>query len=416
MERRKKLIGKNGLIFFISLSFMFTLLSVGYESNAEAKKPVKIAWVMSLTGPASALCNDLTRPAQLAVEQINEAGGILGGRKVELLIYDDKLDPAQTANVVKKAIYRDKVDAVAGFIDAGLASVALPIVKKAGLPFISVICHGREIGNRPGEYGVLNAHMTAPGIIAAEATMMQKMVKGPIKVVAMGPETPFLYLMFDSLRAWSARPDVQIEVLNYIGYPIGSPDISAQVLKAGGYNPDVIWSMDWTEPSIIQSLKVLKEIGYKGKFFGVHHRLEQNLIDHGGKLMEGTYWSSVWDPAFIDPKSLGHSQEASEFLKALNDKFPGKAVNAGSPMPYSAIMMILKAMDKAGSVSDLKKIHQALNEINFVAPTGQRLKVEECGLIMWDYLYLTQVQNGKAVVIDRTPYRSFSETYITGLK
>ena len=96
--------------------------------------------------------------------------------------------------------------------------------------------------------------------------------------------------------------------------------------------------------------------------------------------------------------------------------FPGKAVNAGSPMPYSAIMMILKAMDKAGSVSDLKKIHRAFNEVNFVAPTGHRIKVEDCGLIMWENLYLTQVQNGIAVAIDKTPYKSFSETYITGLK
>jgi len=416
MERRKNLVGKIGLIVFISLSLVFALMSIGHHCYAEAKEPVKIGFVMSFTGPASAICNDLTRPAQLAVKQINEAGGILGGRKVELLLYDDKLDPAQTANVVKKAIFRDKVDAVAGFIDAGLASVALPIVKKAGLPFISVICHGREIGNRPGEYGVLNAHMTAPGIIAAEATMMQRIAKGPIKAVAMGPETPFLYLMFDSIKAWSARSDVQIKVLDYIAYPIGSPDISAQILKAGSYNPDVIWSMDWTEPTILQSLKVLKEMGYKGQYYGVHHRLEQNLIDHSGQLMEGTYWSTVWDSTFVDPKSMGYSEEAVLFLKALDDMFPGKAVNAGSPMPYSAVMMILKAIDKAGSVSDLKKIHKAFNEVNFVAPTGHRIKVEDSGLIIWENLYLTQVQNGKAVAIDKAPYKSFSETYITGLK
>ena len=308
------------------------------------------------------------------------------------------------------------MDAVAGFIDAGLLSVALPIVKKAGLPFVSVIGHGNEIANRPGEYGVLNAHMTAPGIIAAEATMMQKLIKGPVKVVAMGPETPFLYLMFDSLKAWSARSDVEIEVLDYIAYPIGSPDISAQILKAGGYNPDVIWSADWTEPTIIQSLKVLKEMGYKGKYFGVHHRIEQNLIDHGGKLLEDTYWSTVWAPTLADPASKNYSQEASQFLNALEKEYPGKAINSGSPMPYSAIKMLLLAMDKADSISDLKKIHQAYNELNFIAPTGHKLTVENCGLIEWEDLYLSQVQKGKIVVIDKVPYKSFSETYITGLK
>ncbi|MCK5702254.1 MAG: hypothetical protein KAI29_13910, partial [Cyclobacteriaceae bacterium] len=129
-----------------------------------------------------------------------------------------------------------------------------------------------------------------------------------------------------------------------------------------------------------------------------------------------TYWSTVWAPSLADQASKNYSQESSQFLNALEKEYPGKAINSGSPMPYSAIKMLLLAMDKADSISDLKKIHQAYNELNFIAPTGNKLTVENCGLIEWEDLYLSQVQKGKIVVIDKVPYKSFSETYITGLK
>src|SRR5512146_2767138 len=96
----KKWIGVLAIGFFSFGAFF----SAGW-----AAEPVKIGVGLPLTGPLAFLGNEFLKGSQLAAEEINKAGGILGGRKIELVVRDHKGIPAEAVTLAKRLIAEDKV-------------------------------------------------------------------------------------------------------------------------------------------------------------------------------------------------------------------------------------------------------------------------------------------------------------------
>src|SRR5437773_2207842 len=82
--------------------------------TAIAAEPVKIGMVMPFSGPAAAYGLEARQGAELAVEEINASGGILGGRQLQLVFEDDKGTPQGAVGATQKQISVNKVDAVLG--------------------------------------------------------------------------------------------------------------------------------------------------------------------------------------------------------------------------------------------------------------------------------------------------------------
>src|SRR6201994_568144 len=78
---------------------------------------IKIGFPVPLTGPYGAEAQDQVRAAQVAIAQFNDAGG-LNGRKAELLVRDDKLNPGEAATRTLELIEKDKVDFIVGSLSA----------------------------------------------------------------------------------------------------------------------------------------------------------------------------------------------------------------------------------------------------------------------------------------------------------
>ncbi|MBI2017038.1 MAG: ABC transporter substrate-binding protein, partial [Candidatus Rokubacteria bacterium] len=85
--------------------------------RAQSRDPIRIGFPLPLTGPFAAIANDMQQGAQLAVDELNAKGGILG-RKVELLIRDDQLKPQVGAQRTQELIEKEKCQ----FIVGGLAA------------------------------------------------------------------------------------------------------------------------------------------------------------------------------------------------------------------------------------------------------------------------------------------------------
>src|SRR5580704_2974030 len=80
---------------------------------------IKIGFPVPLTGPYGAEAQDQVRAAQLAIDEFNEAGGF-NGRKAELLVRDDKLNPGEAATRALELIEHDKVNFVVGSLSASV--------------------------------------------------------------------------------------------------------------------------------------------------------------------------------------------------------------------------------------------------------------------------------------------------------
>src|SRR5438132_14402577 len=104
--------------------------------GAGAAEPIKIGSVLSVTGPAAFLGDPELKTLQTYLEKINAEGGVLG-RKLELVHYDDGSESNKANSFAKRLIESDKVDVIIGGTTTGATMATVPLVEKAGVPFIS---------------------------------------------------------------------------------------------------------------------------------------------------------------------------------------------------------------------------------------------------------------------------------------
>ncbi|HEX7212995.1 MAG TPA: ABC transporter substrate-binding protein, partial [Methylomirabilota bacterium] len=94
-------------------------------SSAHAQDAVKIGVIEPLSGPVAASGNYVRMGAEIARDWINAKGGVLG-RKIDLLIEDNKSDPKEAATAAEKLIVRDKVPVIMGAWGSSMTLAAMP--------------------------------------------------------------------------------------------------------------------------------------------------------------------------------------------------------------------------------------------------------------------------------------------------
>ena len=116
------------------LSSLFAGLALACASGlALAQNTIKVGWLSSLTGPLSSAAIAENQGVQLAVDEINAAGGI-GGRKIELLTRDTSGDPTKAVNLAQQLAFSEKVHFIIGPVNSGEGLATTPIIARAGVP------------------------------------------------------------------------------------------------------------------------------------------------------------------------------------------------------------------------------------------------------------------------------------------
>ena len=115
------------------VSALAVIMAIGGASAAET---IKIGSFLAVTGGASFLGDPEKKTMEMYVDQLNANGGI-GGRQIELVLYDSGGDAKKAAGFVKRLIDDDKVDIILGGTTTGETMAVIPLVEKAGIPFIS---------------------------------------------------------------------------------------------------------------------------------------------------------------------------------------------------------------------------------------------------------------------------------------
>ncbi len=98
-----------------------------------ANEPIKIGYLPALTGPSSSTGVGINRGSELAVKEINDAGGI-NGRKIELIVRDTQSDPTKAVNGAAELTKRQKVSIVWGPLNSGESLAAVPLVARDKVP------------------------------------------------------------------------------------------------------------------------------------------------------------------------------------------------------------------------------------------------------------------------------------------
>ncbi len=212
-------------------------LGVPTVLRAQNREPIRVGFPLPLTGPFSALANDLQRGATLAVEEVNARGGVLG-RRMEVLFRDDQLKPAVGAQRTKELIENEKVQFVVGGLAAHVQMAINEQTKKSRVLFISV-SQSDEISARP-DTSPLTFHEALNPTITCRAV-------GSWVAQNLGTKWWIVYADY----AWGKQCNaVLTDVLAKHGgtllgatpYPLGNAEFVAHLPKIQAAKPDVLLS------------------------------------------------------------------------------------------------------------------------------------------------------------------------------
>ena len=128
MTRRRALMMPAGL----------ALGSLATTEAARAAEPIRIGLVAALSGQSAKSGEGITRGLTIAIDEINGRGGLLGGRKLELIRRDDESNPSKGQAVARELIDRDGVAALIGGIDSPVSLAIVPVANAARVPFMGV--------------------------------------------------------------------------------------------------------------------------------------------------------------------------------------------------------------------------------------------------------------------------------------
>src|SRR6476661_5000464 len=113
--------------------------------TAFAADPVKIGHIAALSGASAQSGEAITRGVALAIDEINDKGGLLGGRKLELIQRDDESVPPKGVIAARELISKEKIVALFGGIDTPVALACVPVVNKEKVPYMAVWAAGTGI-------------------------------------------------------------------------------------------------------------------------------------------------------------------------------------------------------------------------------------------------------------------------------
>jgi len=112
---------------------------------AQAAEPIKIGLITALSGQSALAGEAISRGMQVAIDEINAKGGLLGGRKLELVRRDDEANPAKGVTAARELIYKEKVAAIFGGLDTPVSMAIVPLVNQAKMPFMGPWAAGTPI-------------------------------------------------------------------------------------------------------------------------------------------------------------------------------------------------------------------------------------------------------------------------------
>jgi branched-chain amino acid transport system substrate-binding protein len=250
--------------------------------SALAAQTVKIGVLAPLTGFAAADGQEIQNVLKLAVEQVNQQGGLLG-QKVELVIYDDRADAKEATALARKLIEQDQIKAfVAGSYSMPTRAVA-PMFQEEHIPLVAAYAVHPDV-TAAGEYCFRNGFL-GPVEGRSAAYTCVKLLKGK-RIALLSSDNDFGRTLAIGFKEFMKTKAGGAELVSEQTYPMSEKDFNPYLAKIKEAKPDVVFSGGYyfqTGPMIKQA----REMGLTAKFVGEEGSDSQEFINIGGPSAEG---------------------------------------------------------------------------------------------------------------------------------
>lgn len=324
------------------------------EEASDSSGPIKIATVLPLTSPVSAQAELLRNGYQMAIDEANEKGELPDGRKIELVVEDDKFDPAQAKQLTRQQIGKGGVTAILGSFGSATSLTQSEEAESAGIPGVYPFASVSEMVER-GYKNVFNTYPLSTDAEKSFDDFLLNMVK-PKKVALFYVDNPFAISGAESSKKMLVEAGVDVPVFEK--YAVQTSDFTQLVSKAKS-----------------AGVEVIKNIGYENNYAGYIQGVQQIKPDVDVVYMETqipfepTYQKVVGDSVSgVFGTATWYPGATPEFEAAYEEKYD-KPAETQAVFGYSAAQVLIEAIKTAGIDHDA--LRKALAATDLTTPMGQ---------------------------------------------
>jgi branched-chain amino acid transport system substrate-binding protein len=370
----------------ISRALLVSLALVAASGSALAADPIKIGVPVGLSGANSVVAPSVVQSAELAVDEINAKGGVLG-RPLALDVADDASGAAGAQKAFDALVFQKKVNVLISMETSAARNAGLPIVARGKTPFIYTSFYE---GRSCSPYLYVNAWVPEQQVPPIVDYFNKE--KKATKYFLIGSDYAFGRGMLSFTKAYVEKTGGKVVGEEYL--PMDGSDWTPIIskLKASGADA-IITSTAGGAPNVTLT-KQLRAAGVSLPYGNL--AVDEGTAKSMGADAAGIYISASYVTGIDSPAN-------KKFLAAMSKKFGAdlKTPNDLSVPEYEGVYAYKAAVEKAGS-TDSQKVLAALSEVSVEGPRGtiRMDKQRHAPLTM----YLGQVQSdGSVKVIQSFP-------------
>jgi branched-chain amino acid transport system substrate-binding protein len=375
----------------VTASLLSVVLAATGPALAQSKEPVKIGLSAAVSGGSAASGEAIKRGLQIAIDEINAKGGVLGGRKLELVVRDDEGNPQKGVTIARELVEREKVVAVFGGLHTTVALAQVPVWHELRTPYMGAWAAGTNItrnGQAPNYVFRVSANDDYVDRFLSRYAMdtMKKSKPGLLL-----ENTPWGQSNETGLTKWFGEKGIKavgIERFNW-----GDPDMSPQLLRLKNAGADHIVLVA-NAPEGAQVLRSKAKLGWDTAMISHWGISGGRFAELTGDLSDGVTFLQTYT-------FFGKQNERGQYvLKVLREKHgikePGDVIApVGIANAYDGLHLVALAVEQAGTTEG-SKVRDALESLKseykglikpykrpFTAEQHDALTDEDYVMVVW---------------------------------
>lgn len=373
-------IGRN-----LRLALVAGAVAIATALPLQAQEPIKIGMLLSTSGVFAALSEDTIRGARMAIE---DAGGQVAGRKIELVIEDDEAKPAVGVSKARKMVQSDKIDVLTGLVSSAVAVAILPYTIQNKLPVVVAMAGANSITGETCSPWVYRLSYSSWQVASPLGTWLAKSGKKKVFVIASDYVSP--REMFAGFKETFVKAGGTIVGEAWAPFA-QTQDYGPYLAQAKAANPDAIYSVFYGGEAIL-FVKQYDAFGMKTIPLTGPLGITADLVRNAQGDAAADVTSSVNYFAELD------TPENNAFRAKFQQKYQ-RTTSEFSALGYDSLRFIIEALKKTdGKTADRDAVRKAMSGVSFVGPRGPlRIDPQTNHVIQNVYIVKTVKKDGKVV-------------------
>lgn len=324
---------------------------------ANAADPIKIGVLLPTTGSLAGLTEDMIRGARLAID---EAGGSVAGRNIELIVEDDEAKPAVGLDKAKKMILSDKIEILSGLSSSAVALAVTPYAVQRRTPVVIMLAGANDLTGEKCSPWVYRLSYSSWQVASPLGPWLAQ--QGKKRVFVLGSDYVSPREMVAGFRDTFTKAGGTI--IGEAWAPFGqTQDYGPYLALAKAANPDAIYAVFYGGEAIL-FIKQYDSFGMKSIPLTSPLGLVSSLLRGAQGPASADVISSV------NYFAENNTPENNEFNKKFQDKFK-KQPSEFSAFGYDTMRFMIEGLKKTnGKTTDRQALLKAMKSVSFVGPRG----------------------------------------------